>query len=246
MNGDGGATDSASQGLRRWTLILALALPTVITWLYFVAMTDFPPSVQQTAYAIGKTAQFALPLVWIWFARDRLMWRWPTGQGVPLGIVFGLAVLAATWALYAYLLKPAGVFDGPGDAIREKLKSMGLASLVVYAGMALFYSLIHSLLEEYYWRWFVFGRLCRDLPLTAGIVISSVGFAAHHVLVLATFFGWTSPATYFFSFCVAVGGAFWAWLYRRSGSLLGPWISHAIVDAVLFGIGFDLASDLLR
>lgn len=40
---------------------------------------------------------------------------------------------------------------------------------------------------------------------------------------------------------VAVGGAFWAWLYHRSGSLLGPWISHMLVDAAIFGVSYQLA-----
>ena len=26
----------------------------------------------------------------------------------------------------------------------------------------------------------------------------------------------------------------WAWLYHRSGSLLGPWLGHALVDAAIF------------
>jgi membrane protease YdiL (CAAX protease family) len=37
-----------------------------------------------------------------------------------------------------------------------------------------------------------------------------------------------------------VGGAFWAWLYHRSRSLWGPWLSHALVDATIFVIGWDL------
>ena len=63
---------------------------------------------------------------------------------------------------------------------------------------------------------------------------------AHHVLVLATFFGWSSPATYVFSLAIAIGGAYWAWLYARSGSLYGPWLSHLLVDAGIFLIGYDL------
>ena len=52
--------------------------------------------------------------------------------------------------------------------------------------------------------------------------------------------GFSSPATWLFSVCVAVGGAMWAWLYERTGSLLGPWLSHLLVDAAIFAIGYDL------
>jgi hypothetical protein len=34
-------------------------------------------------------------------------------------------------------------------------------------------------------------------------------------------------------------------LYRRSGSLYGPWLSHLLVDAAIFWIGYDLVADLL-
>jgi membrane protease YdiL (CAAX protease family) len=68
---------------------------------------------------------------------------------------------------------------------------------------------------------------------------------AHHVILLATYFGWSSPWTYAFSLAVAVGGAVWAWLYERSGSLVGPWLSHLVVDAAIFLVGYDLARDLL-
>ena len=73
--------------------------------------------------------------------------------------------------------------------------------------MALFISVFHSLLEEYYWRWFVFGRLERSLPLAAAIGISSLAFMAHHVFVLAYYFPgrfWSAAVP--FSLCVAAGG----------------------------------------
>ena len=81
--------------------------------------------------------------------------------------------------------------------------------------------------------------------MPTAIVISSLGFMAHHVLVLGHFFGFNSFACWFFSLCVAVGGAFWAWLYERTGSLLGPWLSHLLIDAAIFLIGFDLVKGLL-
>jgi membrane protease YdiL (CAAX protease family) len=64
---------------------------------------------------------------------------------------------------------------------------------------------------------------------------------AHHIILLATYFGWTSPVAYLFSLAVAIGGAAWAWIYHRSGSLFGPWLSHCLVDAAIFYLGYELA-----
>jgi membrane protease YdiL (CAAX protease family) len=62
------------------------------------------------------------------------------------------------------------------------------------------------------------------------------------VLVLSTYFGWWTAPTLLLSAAVAVGGAFWAWLYARTGSLYGSWLSHAIVDAGIFAVGYALLS----
>jgi membrane protease YdiL (CAAX protease family) len=100
----------------------------------------------------------------------------------------------------------------------------------------------HAFLEESYWRWFVFGQLRQFMawPLAAGI--SGLAFALHHVIVLGSYLPpenfWT--VTVFFSLCVAVGGALWAWIYQRSGSLYGPWLSHLLIDVGVMAIGFDL------
>jgi membrane protease YdiL (CAAX protease family) len=121
-----------------------------------------------------------------------------------------------------------------------KAASLGMGSPERFILGGVLLSSIHALLEEYYWRWFLFGGLRRFMPVAAAVLVSSLAFTAHHVILLASFFGELWPATIFFSFCVAVGGAAWAWIYHRSGSLLGPWISHAMIDAGIFIVGYDL------
>lgn len=238
-------------------LAIALALPTLVTWLYFVALDEAPTAIQQTAYSVGKAVQFALPVVWVWgvLGWKRTQAKVPPGgrdvqgprdvQSVGLGVAFGLAIMGAMAGLYYFCLKPAGLFTGPMKEVQEKVASFGIHSAAGYIALAAFYSLAHSLLEEYYWRWFVFKHCCRGLALPAAIGLSSVGFAAHHVLLLGTYFGYDSPLTWFFSAAIVIGGMFWAWLYRRSGSLIGPWLSHALVDAAIFVIGWDLVGKSL-
>jgi membrane protease YdiL (CAAX protease family) len=225
-----------------WAVVaFALVLPTLVTWVYFVALANAPAAVQQTSYAIGKAIQFGLPVVWVWLIlRERPRLVRPAASELALGFAFGILVMAAMLALYHFALEPWGLFAGPAQEVRDKVKSFGVSTLFGYVLLSVFYSAIHSLLEEYYWRWFAFGQLRRLAPLAAAIAISSVGFAAHHVLVLGTYFGYGSPLTWLFTVGIVVGGAFWAWLYHRSRSLWGPWLSHALVDATIFVIGWDL------
>jgi uncharacterized protein len=229
-------------------IAFALVLPSVVTWVYFVWLTKAPSTVQQSAYSIGKAIQFLLPVVWLYLAHRR---NWLDGwvftrDGLLTGIVFGAIVAGAMIALYAWWLKPAGFFDEAAVTVREKIGGMAINTVVRFAVLGLFYSLMHSFLEEYYWRWFVFRQLDLMSPATVAIAVSSLGFMAHHVILLAQYFGWFSPATWFFSLSVAVGGAVWAWLYLHSGSLLGPWMSHLLIDAAIFVIGYDLAKEMFQ
>ncbi len=227
-------------------IIFALVLPSAITWLYFFKAETLSAGAQLGIFNVVKVIQFAFPLAWVLVVqRQRVTLRPPHYQGVNAGLTFGSLVGAAMFALYLFVLRGSDLLIAANEQILDKVLGMGIDAVWKYAALGLFYSLVHSLLEEYYWRWFVFGQLRRIVSLGPAIAISSLGFMAHHVLVLGKFFGFDSPAAWLFSACVAVGGAFWSWLYERTGSLLGPWLSHALVDAAIFLIGFDLVKGIL-
>jgi membrane protease YdiL (CAAX protease family) len=162
------------------------------------------------------------------------------GRGWGVGGAFSLAVVAAGIALYALVLRGTPLFQNASALILEKLTAFGIDRPWKYAAVAIFYSLLHSLFEEYYWRWFVFGQLRHVVSFWPAALISAAVFASHHVIVLAIYFGAASPITWLLSAAVAVGGLFWAWLYERSRSLVGPWLSHLLIDAGIFAVGYDV------
>ncbi len=227
-------------------LSLAVLFPSLLTLTYFVLLSGFSAGIQQAVYGIGKCLQFGFPVAWIWLVlHARLRWHWPGLRGVGWGLAFGLFVLLAMWGLYLVWVKPSDLSAGLQTEAIQKVRHLGLNTVGRYAATGVFYALAHSLLEEYYWRWFVFGQLEPRVGRGVGILISSLGFMAHHIILLATFFSWDSPLTYLFSLGVAVGGAVWAWIYASSRSLLGPWLSHMLVDAAIFLIGYDLVRSVL-
>jgi membrane protease YdiL (CAAX protease family) len=253
---------------RDWTaLVFAMAFPSVVTVVYFVMLAGHDSALQHSAYVLGKSVQFGFPAVWVFLVlRERFQVLRPGWQGVRTGLFFGLVVSVVMLLLYHLVLKPQGVFNSPNetvvtteagqvggtttghptpaDSISSKIRGFGVDCLWKYIALGTFYSVCHSFLEEYYWRWFVFRRLRLLTPLASAAVVSGLAFTAHHVIVLATYFGGGSPWTYFFSACVAVGGALWAWLYERTGSLYGPWLSHLVVDVAVFVVGYDMARHL--
>lgn len=227
-------------------VLVALVLPSVTTWLYFFGAAGSASGVQAAVYSVVKVAQFALPAVWVLLVqRRRITVRPRSSAGVLVGLLFGVAVAAGMFGLYKLVLDDTATMDLAEAEIRRKTLGFGIDTLAEYALLGVFYSLIHSLLEEYYWRWFVFGQLRRFTSFQAAAIVSSLGFMAHHVLVLGKFFGFASLETYLLSACIAVGGFVWAWLYDREGSLVGPWLSHAVVDAGIFALGYRIVSAML-
>lgn len=228
-----------------WPLLaFALAFPAFFTFGYFVALADAPRWLQQGAWLLGKLVQFGLPAAW-WLGVHRRLPRpaWPGLQGALAGGLLGLAMIGVALVLRHDLVAPGGVLaGGPAEAIRAKVTGLGVAGPWRFLALAAFYSVIHSGAEEYYWRWFVFGGLRSAAGAGPAILCSSLGFAAHHVVLLSVFFGAGSPMAWALSLAVAGAGAFWAWLYQHSGSLVGPWLSHLLVDTAIFAIGWELVS----
>jgi membrane protease YdiL (CAAX protease family) len=239
-------TQLARRAAADWSAVMfAMIFPSFVTWVYFVWLKQDAASVQQAAYGIGKVLQFAFPLFWVLLVqRQRIAIRRPDRQGMGWGLVTGVAIVGAMFLLYHGFLKSGDLFTAAVDPIRDKVAGFGLDRLWKYASLGVFYALAHSLLEEYYWRWFVFGQLRRLAPVWVAVIVSSLGFMAHHVILLSAYFGWGSFASLFFSFSVCVGGVIWAWLYHRSGSLYGPWLSHALVDAGIFLLGYGVVRDM--
>jgi membrane protease YdiL (CAAX protease family) len=219
-----------------------MVFPALLTAIYFVGLATAPRPIQQGVYLAGKALQFGLPAVWF-LRRTRGLPRLPrpSARGALLGGAFGLAVFIAALALYHGLVVPLRLLEGaPAAAVRAKVSGFGVTGPWRFLALGLFYSLLHSAAEELYWRGFVFGELRRACRAACAVMGAGLAFAAHHVIILGVFFGWSSPMTWALSLAVAVGGAFWAWLYQRSGSLVGPWLGHLLVDAAIFTVGWDL------
>ncbi|MDR0870945.1 MAG: CPBP family intramembrane metalloprotease [Planctomycetaceae bacterium] len=223
-------------------LVFAMVFPTLLTYIYFVYLAGEAGGLQKAAFGIGKMVQFSLPLFWVAvICKEPFLIRKFSTQGFYAGLFFGLAVFFAMMKIYGQWLSiPGGGLGQDSQAfliIRERISGFGLNNPLLYLLLGLFYSAIHSGLEEYYWRWFVFKRMKKGMPWLFAAVISSLGFMSHHVIVLGTYFGYDSLLCWLGSAGVAVGGFVWCWIYQQSGSIYGAWISHGIIDAAIFTVG---------
>jgi len=216
----------------------ALVIPFLGALLYFVWFAD--SNWVQKVYAGVKLYTIVWPVIAVWWIlredlkgfRGLLVFRKRIlMEGTGWGLVISVAIMAV-------LVSPFGeaVRDQAG-AVRLKAEQMGVVSHFILFG--LFISLLHSFLEEYYWRWFVFGHLHRFLKSKVlAHVVGALAFASHHIVVTTQFFdgamGWV------FGIAVGAGGGIWSCLMIRHRSLIGSWISHVIVDLTLMSIGYWL------
>jgi membrane protease YdiL (CAAX protease family) len=238
-------TNLAESKVRDWSaLAFASFFPLVMTTIYFVVLHNPDGGVNpilMTVFGVGKFLQFIFPLAYVWwFEREQIKLMAPTRHGVPLGLAFGLFVGLSMFGLYYFFVRhiPAVAEDSP-KMIWERLVQFQATTPLAYLALALYISVPHALAEEYYWRWFVFGWMRRYVSSWTAIVLSSLAFMLHHVVIIAVYFPgqfWTLAAP--FSLCVAVGGGMWAWIYERTGTLYAPWLSHALIDAAILGVGY--------
>jgi membrane protease YdiL (CAAX protease family) len=233
-----------------WPIVLfALTWPTIGAAVYFVVLASpvgqaGGPNIWLRAfYASSKLLQFSLPVLWLGlWSRKNWDFQALRPQGLALGLAFGLLVAAAILGLYYGALRGTAYLEHTPAQLRAKLADFGADDPARFVALAAFISLAHSFLEEYYWRWFVYGELRRLVPSAAAMIVSSLAFMGHHVVVLAVFF----PGRFFsaalpFSLGIAIGGLFWAWLYERTGSIVTTWVSHFVIDSAIVVVGFDLA-----
>lgn len=228
---------SAPRTALRWSLLApALLVPLVGSFFYFVL---FPGTAFGNAFYTGNKVflvvwpLLAVPLVLREAMVDRSRPKRHLASMIP-GTAFGLLVTGLLFLLLHGTPLGALVAENEGR-IAGRIRDLGVADHFVE--FALFLSFVHAAMEEFYWRWFVFGQARRLMPTGLAHLVAAVGFASHHIVVLSQFF--PLPWAFALGACVAVGGAFWSWQARRYNSLLGPWFSHMLVDLGLMWVGWE-------
>jgi len=232
-------THPTLESRRRAVLFPALVIPFFASFFYFVL---FPGTAFGNAFYKGIKVFL---LLWPLFSVvvilrtkmiDRSREKRHLASLLP-GIAFGILVVGLLFLLIE--ATPLGLLvDENAERIAGRIRDLGVADHFLW--FALYISSAHAALEEFYWRWFVFGQAQRVMKLPLAYLVAALGFAAHHVVILSQFFplGWA----FVLGTCVAIGGAVWSWLSYRYNSLFGAWVSHMIIDFGLMWVGWEVLS----
>jgi membrane protease YdiL (CAAX protease family) len=110
-----------------------------------------------------------------------------------------------------------------GSAFAE-FSGLGLSATTV--GMALLYSVIKTgFAEEFLFRGLIAGSLSRRLPLVWANLLQALVFLAPHLVILTI-----APELWGILPVVFLGALFAGWVRIKSGSILGPWLLHAMTN----------------
>ncbi|MCP4710805.1 MAG: CPBP family intramembrane metalloprotease [Planctomycetes bacterium] len=219
-------------------VIPAMLVPGAASLIYYVLLAE--TGFAFVVYGMAKIFLVIWPVAacWLW---EKNSFKWSRFdvkkhlKAMPLGFITGGLIAALIIGIFKF--SPwSGYIQQFSGQVRGKAEDMKIINY--YVPFAILISLGHSLLEEYYWRWYVYGRMRKLVrPITA-YLIASFTFAAHHYVVLGCFFPiW---ATAILGTSVAIGGGLWCWMFCKQRSLAGCWVSHIMVDGVIFYVGYNL------
>ena len=150
-------------------------------------------------------------------------------EGLGLGLVLG-------GMIYAVILTAFRICRSFIDlnAIAAGLLGKEGVSRENFLWVALYISVINSLLEELLFRGLAFLELRRHIPETYAMVFSAAAFAAYHVAILTGWFTW-----WVYGLCLLglfLGGLIFNLLDRRGG-ILPSWLAHAGANLAINTIG---------
>lgn len=236
MNNSGNTSKIPSNisGAPAW-LALLLLVPAPSLGVVFGMYLFADSALGRALFALSKVWLFTLPVLWLRFVeKKRFSLSPPRNGGFGAGIISGLIISAAIVGLY--VLSGDKFIDKA--FFTEKLTLVGLGSLPTYLGGMAYWVMVNSVLEEYVWRWFCVKQCEKIWRKPVAITASALFFTLHHILAMSVFF---PPVTV--AICssgVFIGGVIWSAMYIRYRSIWPCYVSHAIVDIAVFGIGASM------
>ncbi|MEJ2044960.1 MAG: type II CAAX endopeptidase family protein [Reinekea sp.] len=215
-----------------FSLLFFAPLPTI--GVVFAAFLDVGV-IGQAIWACSKIILFIGPVFyWRFVQKNKLVFPAVKKQGMLAGIISAILLALVIFLSYWLIARP----NLNAEPLKDMMQSVGLTSPEKYVVLALYLTLINSLIEEYVFRWFFFKQLSQVMNPSSAVFFAAVLFTVHHTVVLAAYLPW-----YFnllASLGVLSGGLIWSYLYYRYGHIWPSYISHIGADVGVFSVGYVL------
>ncbi|HJM44593.1 MAG TPA: type II CAAX endopeptidase family protein [Candidatus Poseidoniaceae archaeon] len=210
-------------------LLLIIPLPT-LSILYSLEISQGWSG--NLVFILTKILMISIPLYWYFKLEERSFSWSPIKNKNDLFVGFGFGIGMSAVMGIAWLLFGSQIDQG---ALKELLEGNGLTNPIIYLGVTIYWICGNSLLEEFVFRWFIFEKFEAKVGSNYALYLSATAFTLHHTIAMLYMF--PISLTILASFGIFIGGLLWSWLYLRYRSIWVVFLSHAIVDIMMFGIG---------
>ena len=188
----------------------------------------------QISWLCSKLWMLGLPLLWrIKIDKEPISWSKPQNGGFAVAVSLGVAmaaVMVVAWWLF-------GSPNVDRNEVINALEPFGLTVWSTYLAGAIFWTFGNSVLEEYVFRWFIVEKAEQVVNgLWNTVILSSGIFVIHHAIALY-FLGFPLWMNAIACLGLFIGGSIFSWLYIKYRSIWIPYITHALCDIAVFGIG---------
>ena len=147
------------------------------------------------------------------------------GLGIGIyGVILGAYLLVRNW------------FDFSG--IAKSLSQNAGVTKDNFLFVSLYISFANSLLEEFFFRGFLFTNLKRLRSRSFAYGFSALLFSVYHVAMMI---GWFSPVLFILVMVgLMAGGMIFNWLNERLDTIYCSWLTHMFANFAINTIGFML------
>lgn len=216
-------------------IIPAILFQLVGSLFYFIIIKN--PEIAKTIYTTLKTVMILWPIIFvIWLKKIPLVKKAQKPNHIRsllYGTILGGIILGVTWLLSDKLIHELS-FAVP--LLKERAGKFGIIDHYLFFAVSL--STANALFEEYYWRWFIMRSLSTKFSITSSIIVTSLGFTAHHLVVLSQFVPWLG--VFILGSCVFVGGLLFSLIYNKTNSIVGSIVCHFLADSAILFLGYKL------
>ena len=154
-------------------------------------------------------------------------------KGFVTALGLGLGIYALILGGY-FLLRNMFDFSGIAGSLTENAGVTKDNFLYV----SLYISFVNSLLEEFFFRGFLFRNLKERSKPVMAYGISAVLFAVYHIAMMIGWFGFGLNALVLLG--LTAGGLIFNRLNERLGCIYGSWLTHMFANFAINTIGFLL------
>lgn len=139
--------------------------------------------------------------------------------GITSGVIFFIFIFGGMLLLHEYLLDV--------EALRTLLVDWGFIG-PGEIGLVLVLLLLNPVLEEVYWRGYMFEKIRTNGSALTAISVTAVFYMLYHVLTVLQIFevAYTLVAV----LPVLIAGLFWGFVRERTGSITAAIVSHGLAD----------------